>query len=224
MKRAAKMSILSLEAFPVSGFPVQPAERVSPEGHSLEINAETSVGACGSDLWQKIRDRWRARRAERETKTHQTAAWRDAGRRDDGEHELGAEGNRQGHQEEHGREAAQRPPQDALRALSASAKIRGAVFMCWMIKQEAPEYKKSKEQLRACSELAATKGKGHGLGPPGIEAFTGLLQALSDRGSTVERPTRMEWQTSSKRGTIWNRRGLSIWYLIASWPKCTTQL
>ena len=56
--------------------------------------------------------------------------------------------------------------------------VRGA-FMCWMIKQEAPEYKKPKEQLRAYSELAATKGKGHGLGPPGIAAFTGLLQALS---------------------------------------------
>ena len=57
--------------------------------------------------------------------------------------------------------------------------------MCWMFKQEAPEYKKPKEQLRAYSELAATKGKGHGLGPPGIAAFTGLLQALSERGSTV---------------------------------------
>ena len=63
--------------------------------------------------------------------------------------------------------------------------VRGAVFMCWMIKQEAPEFKKTKEQLRAYSELAATKGKGHGLGPPGIAAFTGLLQALSERGSTV---------------------------------------
>ena len=63
--------------------------------------------------------------------------------------------------------------------------VRGAVFMCWMIKQEAPEYKKPKEQLRAYSELAATKGKGHGLGPPGTAAFTGLLQALSERGSTV---------------------------------------
>ena len=56
-----------------------------PEGHSLVINAETSVGACGSDLWQKIRDRWRARRAERETKTHQIAVWRVEGPRDDGE-------------------------------------------------------------------------------------------------------------------------------------------
>ena len=28
-----------------------------PEGHSLVMNAETCVGACGSDLWQKIRDR-----------------------------------------------------------------------------------------------------------------------------------------------------------------------
>ena len=81
-----------------------------PEGHSLVINAETSVGACGCDLWQKIRDRWRARRAERETKTHQTTAWRDEGRRDDGGHELGAEGICQGRQQEHGREATQRRP------------------------------------------------------------------------------------------------------------------
>ena len=152
-----------------------------PEGHSLVINAETSVGACGSDVWQKIRDRWRARRAERETKTHHVAAWRDEGRRGDGGHELGAEGICQGSQQEHGREATQRRPQDAMRALSASEGSQ----MCWMIKQEAPEYKKPKEQLRAYSELAATKGKGHGLGPPGIAAFTGLLQALSERGSTV---------------------------------------
>ena len=54
-----------------------------------------------------------------------------------------------------------------------------------MIKHEAPEYKKPKEQLRAYWELAATKGKRHGLGPPGIAAFTGLLQALSEGGSTV---------------------------------------
>ena len=91
-----------------------------PEGHSLVINAETSVGACGSDLWHKIRDRWRARRAERETKTHQTAAWRNEGRRDDGGHELGAEGIWQGRQQEHGREAAQRRVEDALRTCSAS--------------------------------------------------------------------------------------------------------
>ena len=93
----------------------------SSQGHSSVINAETSVDACGSDLWQKIRDRWKARRAERETKTHQTAAWRNEGRRDDGEHELGAEGIRQGRQQEHGREATQRRPRDALRILSASA-------------------------------------------------------------------------------------------------------
>ena len=91
-----------------------------PEGHSSVTNAETSVGACGSDLWHKIRDRWKARRAERETKTHQTAAWRNEGRRDDGEHELGAEGIWQGRQQEHGREAAQRRVEDALRTFSAS--------------------------------------------------------------------------------------------------------
>ena len=54
-----------------------------------------------------------------------------------------------------------------------------------MIKQEAPEFKNTNGQLRAYSELAATKGKGHCFGPPGIAAFTGLLQALSERGSSV---------------------------------------
>ena len=38
--------------------------------------------------------------------------------------------------------------------------VRGAVCMCWMVKQEAPEHKKPKEQLRAYSELVAMKGKG----------------------------------------------------------------
>ena len=132
-----------------------------PEGHSLVINAETLVAAWRSDLWQKIRDRWRAGRAKRETKTHQTKAWRDEGRRDVGGHELGAEGICQGRQQEHGREATQRRPQDALRTLSQQVReVRGAVFH---------------------SDLAATKGKEHGLGPPGMAAFTGL----SERGSTV---------------------------------------
>ena len=44
--------------------------------------------------------------------------------------------------------------------------VRGAVLMCWMIKQEA-------ETERAS------------LFPPRTAAFTGLLQALSERGSTV---------------------------------------
>ena len=97
--------------------------------------------------------------------------------------------------------------------------------MCWMIKQEAPEYKRPKEQLRAHSEQATSKGKGHGLGPSRIAAFTGLLQALSKReAARWERPTRQGWQNSSKYGTIWNGRGHSTWYTTASWPKFTTLL
>ena len=113
-----------------------------PKGHSSVINAETSFGASGSDLWQKIRDRCRARQAERETKTHHE------GRRGDGRHELGAEGICQGRQQDHGREATQRLK--TLCVLSQQVReVRGAVFMRWMIEQEAPEYKKSTEQLRA---------------------------------------------------------------------------
>ena len=80
----------------------------------------------------------------------------------------------------------------------------------------------TEKELRAYSELAATEGKGHGLGPPRIAAFTNLLQALSERGSTVERQTRREWQILIKSGTIWNWMEISIWYLIATWPKCTS--
>ena len=156
-----------------------------PKRHSLVTNAETSVGACGSALWQRIRDRWRARRAERETKTRQIEP---GGTKDYvtmGSMSSGQKGTAKG---------ANKSTDAKLRnavlktfcVLSRQVRdVRGAVFMCWMIKQEAPEYKKPKEQLRAYSELAATKGKGHGLGPPGIAAFTGLLQALSERGSTV---------------------------------------
>ena len=52
-----------------------------------------------------------------------------------------------------------------------------------MIKHEAPEYKKPKEQLRAYSELAATEGQGHGLGPPAIDSgFHGpVASAVGER-------------------------------------------
>ena len=163
-----------------------------PEGHSLVINVETSVGACGSDLWQKIRDRWRARRAERETKTHQTAAWRDEGRRDDGRHELGAEGICQGRQHAELHNAIFK----ALCVLSQQVReVRGAVFVCWMIKQEA-------EQLRAYSELAATNGKGHGLGPPGIAScFHGpVASAVGERQHSGERQTRLSGKPQANVG------------------------
>ena len=131
-----------------------------PKGHSL---AETPVDACGSDLWQKIRDRWRARRAERETKTHQTAAWSDEGRRDDGRHELGAEGNRQGRQQEQGREAAQRRPQDALRTLSASA---GSQRRSLHVLEDQARGARVQETERAIARLLGTGGvQGQGTRP-----------------------------------------------------------
>ena len=140
-----------------------PMEYPPPENHSLVINAETSVGAYGSDLWQKIRDRWRASRAERETKTHQTAAWRDEGRRDDGEHELGAEGICQGRQQEHGREAAQRRPQDALRTLSASA---GSQRRSLHVLDDQARGARVQETERAIARLLGTGGdQGQGTRP-----------------------------------------------------------
>ena len=91
--------------------------------------------------------------------------------------------------------------------------------MCWMIKQEAPENKKPKEHLRAYSELAATKDKGHGLGPPGIAAFTGLLQALSERGSTVGAANAAGVANLKHTWDDLDPVGDSIWYLIAKRAK-----
>ena len=134
-----------------------------PGGHSFVINAETSVGACGSDLWQKVRDRWRARRTERETKTHQITTWRNEGRRGDGWHELGAEGICQGRQQEYGREATQRRPQDALRALSAS---EGSQKHSLHVLDDQARGARVQETKRAIARLVGTGGdQGQGSRP-----------------------------------------------------------
>ena len=92
-----------------------------------------------------------------------------------GRHELGTErGSQHERQQDHRREFAERRLQNTLRLTSTSAGSQRR--MCWTIKQG---------QLRANSEQAASKGKGHSLRPPGIAACTGLLQALSERGSPV---------------------------------------
>ena len=103
--------------------------------------------------------------------------------------------------------------------------VRGAVFMCWMIKQEAPEYKKPKEQLRAHSELAATKGKGHGLGPPGISGFLGpVASAVGERQHSGSGHRGWSGKPQANVGRHGTGGGFRFGYLIASWPKCTTQL
>ena len=189
------------------------------------INAETSVGACGSDVWQKIRDRWSARRAERETKTHQTATWRVEGRRDDRGHELGAEGNRQGRQQEHGCEATQRRLEDALRTLSASAGSQRRSLH--VLDDQTIGLQSTRNRKSNCAPSRNWRRPRAGITASVLQGWR-LSRACCKRclreAAQWERPTRLLWQTSTKCGTIWNRRVHSIWYLIASRPKCTTQL
>ena len=154
-----------------------------PEGHSLVINAETSVGACGRDLWQKIRDRWKARRQKGRRKHIKQQP---GGTKDDvtmGGMSSGQKGSTKGANKSTDAKLHNAVLKTLCVLSQQVREVRGAVFMCWMIKQEEPE--KPNEQLRTYSGVAATKGKGHGLGPPGIAAFAGLLQPLSERGSTV---------------------------------------
>ena len=158
---------------------------------------------------------------ERETKTHQVATWRDEGR-GDGEHELGAEGFCQGRQHEHGRDATQRRPQGALRALSAS---EGSQRRSLHVLDDQARGARVQETERAVARLLGTGGdQGQGTRP------------RSSRDSGVHGPAsavgERQHSGSGKRGwsgkpqAIVGRlgRGLSIWYFIASWPKCTTQL
>ena len=70
------------------------------------------------------------------------------------------------------------------------------------------ECKKPKEQLRAYSEQAACKGKGRGLRPPALAAFTGAAKG-GQLEANVGRP---------------GARVRSIWSRIASWPRFTTLL
>ena len=113
------------------------------------------------------------------------AAWRDEGRRDDGEHELGAEGICQGRQQEHGREATQRRSQDALRALSAS---EGSQRRSLHVLDDQARGARVQVTERAIARLLGTggdQGQGQGTRPRSARdgGFQrGLLQALSERG------------------------------------------
>ena len=107
------------------------------------------------------------------------------GRRDDGMHELRFErGPQQERHQDHGREAAQRRPQGTLRPIPTSAGSQRRHLHVLVDQARGTRVQESEEQMRAYSEQAS-KGKGHDLGPLGLAAFTGLLQALSERCSAV---------------------------------------
>ena len=64
------------------------------------------------------------------------------------------------------------------------------------------------QQLRAYSEQATAKGKGHGLGHQGLQRLRGSYKHCRREAAWWERPTRQGWQTSSKNGTTWSREGI----------------
>ena len=85
------------------------------------------------------------------------------------------------------------------------------------------EHKKPKEQLRAYSELAATEGKGHGLGPPAIDSgFHGpVASAVGERqhSGSGQRSWCGKSQTNVGRlGTGWSiRSGTSLQAVLNKW-------
>ena len=109
--------------------------------------------------------------------------WRDEGRRDDGE--LGAQGNRQGRQE-HGGEATQRRPQDALRPVSAST---GSQRRSLHVLDDQPRGARVQENKGAIARPLATGGdQGQGTQPWSIRdsGLHGLVaSAVGERQHSV---------------------------------------
>ena len=77
--------------------------------------------------------------------------------------------------------------------------LKGIIYMIFMITKESDEYIKMKEQLQAYSSKTQELGKGHGLGPPCLSAFGGLLEALLARGTAVGALTHQKLQEAQKK-------------------------
>ena len=158
------------------------------DGHELVINAETSDSASGGNLWQKIRDRWRARRAERETKTHQTAGWRVEGRRGDGRHELGVERERQGQTHRH--EAAQRRPQDSVRPITTSSRSQRRSLHVLDDQTRGARVQETERAIARLLGAGDSKGKRTWTRTARDSAFTGLFASVvgeRQRGGSAQR-------------------------------------
>ena len=135
---------------------------------------------------------------------------------------LGQKGSAKGANKSTDREPTQRRPQDALRTFSASA---GCQRRSLHVLDDQARGTREQGTEKAIVRLLGTggdQGQGTRLGPAGIAAFTGLWQALSERGSTVRAANaarvanlKQTWDELEPEGAF---------DLIASWPKCTTQL
>ena len=165
-----------------------------PKGHALVINAEASDSASGGNLWQQIRDRWRVRREEWETKTQRTAAWRVEGRRDDGRHELGVERERQGQTHRH--EAAQRRPQDSLRFITTSSASQRRNFHVLDDQARGARVQETEGAIARFFGAGDIKGKGDtDSDHQGLQRLRGSYKHCRREAARWERPTRQGWQT-----------------------------
>ena len=113
-----------------------------------------------------------SQKGRKETEIHQTAGWRVEGRHDDGWHELGVERERQGQNHRH--EAAQRRPQDSVRPITTSSGSQRRSLHVLDDQSRGARVQETEGAIARLLGQATAKGKGHGLGPPGIAAFTGL--------------------------------------------------
>ena len=72
-----------------------------------------------------------------------------------------------------------------LKLSDAVCSLEGAVYDTFLGPADAPEVTQMAAQTACYSAETKAKGKGHGLGPPHLWSFGGLLLALSERGVAV---------------------------------------
>ena len=106
---------------------------------------------------------------------------------EDGRHELGiGSDSQQERQQDHRRDVAEHCPQHILRRISTSAVSQRRHLH--VLDDQAGGTRGQETEKSNCAPARNRRhprARGHGLGPPRIAACTGLLQALSERGSAV---------------------------------------
>ena len=159
-------------------FPLQrhlaSVEYPPPEGHSLVISAETPDSACGSALWKRSATDGEpeGQKGRRKHIKQQPGGTKD----DVTVVSSGQKGTAKGANKSTDAKLHNAVLKTLCVLSQQVREVRGAVFMCWMVKQEAPEFKKQR------SNCAPTRNWRR---PRARDTALVLLQALSERGSTV---------------------------------------
>ena len=79
--------------------------------------------------------------------------------------------------------------------------VKGSLYTTYMLKADSPEVVSGREQLRSYGAACLAKGKGHGMGPPAIYLFAGVMKGMCSRGDSVGMVTAKALKEISEKWT-----------------------